>query len=172
MIAKPGASPRIFERRGRIFGRVANLPQNTLKMGKHRILATSSSNLGGGGVDNPGFQKCGGQDPRPPVGNAPEQNHHLVSWWGWDIWRNAYGVDITPSSTIKVRLGRWRIKKIVLPLHDFIRRGGCPNCRPLNPPLLYPHFVLSYFIVPSKLFWVYFGQDSEDWAFWLFTFLG
>ena len=27
-------------------------------------------------------------------------------------------------------LGRWRGKKIVLPFHDFIRRGSCPSCPP------------------------------------------
>ena len=53
---------------GRIVGRVANLPQNTLKIGKipdfgHFILES-------GGVDPPGFQKCGGRDPRPPPPSA------------------------------------------------------------------------------------------------------
>ena len=55
---------------GRIAGRVAKLPQNTLKIEKTPDFGHSFSNLGGGGggVDLPGFQKFGGQDP---VGDAP-----------------------------------------------------------------------------------------------------
>ena len=54
---------------GRIVGSVANLPQNTLKIGKkHRILATSFSNLGGRPTR---FSKVRGSGPPPPVGDAP-----------------------------------------------------------------------------------------------------
>ena len=67
---------------GRIVGRVANLPQNTLKIGKkntgkHRTDTPLRSRIWG--VDPPGFQKCGGQDPLdppPPVGNAPDPYSH------------------------------------------------------------------------------------------------
>ena len=58
--ADPGAYG-FLSGRGRIVGRVANLPQNTLKIEKtpdfgHFIRES-------GGFETPGFQKCGGQDP-------------------------------------------------------------------------------------------------------------
>ena len=54
----------------RIVGRVANLPQNILKIGKkHRILATSFSNLGGS--HDPIFKSAGVRTPRPPRRRRP-----------------------------------------------------------------------------------------------------
>ena len=62
----PGASLRIFEWGGRIVGRVANLPQNTLKIGKtpdfgHFILES------GGGSTRPVFKSAGVRTPPPPT---------------------------------------------------------------------------------------------------------
>ena len=46
--------------------------QNTLKIGKkHRILATSFSNLGGGGSNDPVFKSAGVRTPRPPRRRRP-----------------------------------------------------------------------------------------------------
>ena len=65
-----GASPRIFEWGGGSNRRQGSqpTPKYPKNREKYRILATSFSNLGGGGggVDHPGFQKCRGQDPPPP----------------------------------------------------------------------------------------------------------
>ena len=62
-----GASPRIFEWGGGLNRRQGG--QNTPKLGKtpdfgHFILES-------GGVDTPGFQKCGGQDPPTPRRRRP-----------------------------------------------------------------------------------------------------
>ena len=52
---------------GRIVARVANLPQNTLKIEKkHRILATSFSKLGGGGRTTRFSKVRGSWPPTPP----------------------------------------------------------------------------------------------------------
>ena len=70
----PGASPLIFEWGGRIVGRVANLPQNTLKIGKNAGFWSFHSRIWGS--TDPIF-KCAGirtpppSDPPPPVGDAP-----------------------------------------------------------------------------------------------------
>ena len=82
--ASAGASPRIFEwGGGRIVGRVANLPQNTLKIGKNTGFSPLHSRIWGGGVERPGLQNCGGQDPSPdpPVGDAPVHQH--VCCYNW-----------------------------------------------------------------------------------------
>ena len=65
-----GASPRIFEVGDRIVGRVANLPQNTLKIGKNTGFWPLHSRIWGG-VERPNFEKCGGQDPPTPRRRRP-----------------------------------------------------------------------------------------------------
>ena len=56
---------RIFEwGGGPIVGRVVNLPQNTLKIGKNTGFWPLHSRIWG--VEIHGFQKCGGPDPPPP----------------------------------------------------------------------------------------------------------
>ena len=64
----------------RIVGRVALTPKYPKNRKKHRILATSFSNLGG---DLPGFQECGGQYPpsTPPRRRRPWQQQTIKANW-------------------------------------------------------------------------------------------
>ena len=74
----PGSSPRIFEWVGRIVGRVANLPQITLKIGKNTGLWPLHSRIWGGG-ETTGFQRRGGQDPPPPPSATPLPTALIIS---------------------------------------------------------------------------------------------
>ena len=72
----PGAeaSPRIFLSGGRIVGRVANLPQNTLKIGKTPDFGHFILESGGQGSTDQVFKSAGVRTPPPsptPVGDAP-----------------------------------------------------------------------------------------------------
>ena len=71
-ISSAGASPRILEWGGRIVGRVANLPQNTVKIEKTPDLGHFILESGGGGGRTTRFSKVRGSGPpNPPVGDAP-----------------------------------------------------------------------------------------------------
>ena len=66
---------RVWGRRVAGWPTYPKIPQKIEK--KHQILATSFSNLGG--VDRPGFQKCGGQDPPEPPSATPLLQQTIMS---------------------------------------------------------------------------------------------
>ena len=94
---------------GRIVGRVASLPQNTLKIRKKRILATSFSNLGGRPTRFSKVRGSGPPDP-PPRWRRPWVHQRLddASEAGWRLKGRRALQRLEGAEKARRRLRDWR----------------------------------------------------------------
>ena len=123
-----GASPRIFEWGGQIVGRVANLPQNTLKIEKtpdfgHFILES-------GGSNDPIFKSAGVRTPRPPRRRRPWTQ---VWYRGVPSLYWAIGQEIAPKCTKLTSLDARLLYYKVCSVGKSDRRRYVTQGNPLRP---------------------------------------